>query len=390
MKNLPIRDLEPGMIIAKTIYTSRGQLVMEEGTILTAELISRLSFYSIYNATIKDGQDSSTEVTLSNGNANNNTGNKSEEAPAQQSGANTQASTLASNTFYSHKVKSQPEFQEYQIAFNKEISSIKEIFDVVIKNPEAPVDFHQILSDFSALIASCRTTVALFDKIHNMRQDDDSVYAHCLNVALISRMMGKWLKLDDSERDILTLCGLFHDIGKMSIPNEVLNKPDKYTDEEFAMIQQHPLFGYKLLKHQPIDERIKQAALQHHERWDGSGYPQKMEGDTIDDFAAIVAIADVYDATTAARSYRPPLCPFQAISMFEKDGLQKYHPKYILTFLNRIATTYQHNRILLNNGQSANIVMINPKNLTKPMIQMDDGTVIDMLDNPELEITKII
>lgn len=383
MKNLPIRDLEPGMIIAKAIYTSRGQLVMEENTVLTAELISRLSFYSIYNVTIKDDGSSSAETPLSESGAD-----KPEEAPAQE--ATAAPSNLASNTFYSHKVKSQPEFMKYQIEYNKEIRSVKEIFDAVIQNPEAPIDFGQILNDFNKLIASCRTTVALFDKIHNMRQDDDSVYAHCLNVALISRMMGKWLKLDDNERDILTLCGLFHDIGKMSIPDKILNKPDKYTDEEFALIKQHPLFSYKLLKHQPIDERIKKAALQHHERWDGSGYPQNISGDAIEDYAAIVAIADVYDATTAARSYRPPLCPFQAISMFEKDGLQKYHPKYILTFLNRIATTYQHNRILLNNGQSANIVMINSKHLTRPMIQMDDGSVIDMLDNSDLEITKII
>lgn len=381
MKNLPIRDLEPGMIIAKPIYTSRGQLVMEENTVLTAELISRLSFYSIYSATIKDNGNSSNDTVLSDANAG-----KTEEAPT----ANAAPSTLASNTFYSHKVKSHPEFLQYQIEYNKEIRSVKEVFDAVIQNPKAPVDFQQILDDFSKLIASCRTTVALFDKIHNMRQDDDSVYAHCLNVALISRMMGKWLKLDDKERDILTLCGLFHDIGKTAIPNEILNKPDKYTDEEFAMIKQHPVSSYELLKHQPIDERIKHAALQHHERWDGSGYPNNIVGDAIEDYAAIVAIADVYDATTAARSYRPPLCPFQAIDMFEKDGLQKYHPKYILTFLNRIATTYQHNRILLNNGQSANIVMINSRHLTRPMIQMDDGSVIDMLDNPDLEITKII
>ncbi len=383
MKNLPIRDLEPGMIIAKAIYTSRGQQVMEENTVLTAELISRLSFYSIYTVTVKDTDDSSDEAALSESDADT-----PQEAPAQE--ANAAPPNLASNTFYSHKVKSQPEFLKYQIEYNKEIRSVKEIFDAVIQNPEAPVDFRQILNDFNKLIASCRTTVALFDKLHNMRQDDDSVYAHCLNVALISRMMGKWLKLDDNERDILTLCGLFHDIGKTSIPDEILNKPDKYTDEEFALIKQHPLFSYKLLKHQPIDERIKNAALQHHERWDGSGYPQNIEGNAIEDYAAIVAIADVYDATTAARSYRPPLCPFQAISMFEKDGLQKYHPKYILTFLNRIATTYQHNRILLSNGRSANIVMINSKHLTRPMIQMDDGSVIDMLDNPELEITKII
>ncbi len=413
MKNLPIKELEPGMVIADAVFTSRGQLVMEEDTVLTAELISRLSFYSIYSAPIKDNGDTAMESPSdgSNGTETANTpeevsaqpaDNKPEQVPVQQperktqdaatqgTEANSQTSGLTSNVFYSQKVKSQPEFLEFQITYSKEVNSIKEIFDAVIKNPSAPVDFHQILNDFSELIASCRTTVALFDKLHNMRQDDDSVYAHCLNVALISRMMGKWLKLDDSERDILTLCGLFHDIGKISIPDEILNKPDKYTDEEFALIQQHPLFSYKLLKQQPIDERIKKAALQHHERCDGSGYPQKIGGDALDDFAAIVAIADVYDATTAARSYRPPLCPFQAISMFEKDGLQKYHPKYILTFLNRIATTYQHNRILLNNGRSANIVMINSNHLTRPMIQMDDGSVIDMLDNPDLEIIKII
>ena len=93
---------------------------------------------------------------------------------------------------------------------------------------------------------------------------------------------------------------------------------------------------------------------------------------------------------TAARSYRSPLCPFQAIAMFEKDGLQKYSPKFILTFLNRIASTYQNNRVLLNNGLSAKIVMINSKHLTKPMLQMDDGSVIDMLSHSDLEIIKII
>ena len=186
------------------------------------------------------------------------------------------------------------------------------------------------------------------------------------------------------------MCGLFHDIGKVLIPDEILNKPGKYTDEEFSLIQQHPLSSYKLLKDLPIDGRIKKAALMHHERSDGSGYPQKLKSEEIDDYAEIIAIADVYDAMTAARSYRSPLCPFQAIGMFEKDGLQLYSPKYILTFLNRIANTYQNNRVLLNNGQSANIVMINPKHLTKPMLQMDDGSVVDMMGLPEWEIIKII
>lgn len=86
----------------------------------------------------------------------------------------------------------------------------------------------------------------------------------------------------------------------------------------------------------------------HHERCDGSGYPTGLTEDYIDNFAMIVAIADVYDAMTAARSYRSPLCPFEVISKFEEDGFQKYHTKYILVFLKQIASTYQSNRVILS------------------------------------------
>ncbi|MEG1292435.1 MAG: HD domain-containing phosphohydrolase, partial [Lachnospiraceae bacterium] len=171
---------------------------------------------------------------------------------------------------------------------------------------------------------------------------------------------------------------------------EILDKPGKYTNREYEYVKQHTLLGYKILKDQPLDIRVKRAALMHHERSDGSGYPQGLIDENIDSFAQIVAIADVYDAMTAARSYRAPLCPFQVITAFETEGLQKYHPEYILTFLEHIANTYQHNRVLLSNGHSATIVMINSKNLTKPMIQLDDKSILDMVSRPDLEIIKII
>ena len=96
----------------------------------------------------------------------------------------------------------------------------------------------------------------------------------------------------------------------------------------------------------------------HHERCDGSGYPTGLTEDYIDNFAMIVAIADVYDAMTAARSYRSPLCPFEVISKFEEDGFQKYHTKYILVFLKQIASTYQSNRVILSDGRGCTIVML--------------------------------
>ena len=224
-----------------------------------------------------------------------------------------------------------------------------------------------------------------------MRSVDDSIYAHSLNVALITGMLGKWLKMSKEDFDLLILAALLHDIGKAKIPPEILNKPGKYTDEEFALVRKHPTLGYEILLQYPqLDNRVKNAALMHHERCDGSGYPQNLKGTEIDDFAQIIAIADVYDAMTAARSYRAPLCPFQVIAAFEKDGLAKYNPKFILTFLEHIASTYQQNRVLLSDGRGANIIMLNKQSLSRPIVQLGDGSCLDLSRTPEITIQSLL
>ena len=126
--------------------------------------------------------------------------------------------------------------------------------------------------------------------INQMHSINDSVYAHCVNVALISRMIGRWLRLEQQDLNILTCCGLLHDIGKLAIPDEILNKPGKLTDEEFATIKSHPVLGYQMIANQNLDARIKQAIFMHHERYDGSGYPNKLSGESLPNFAMIVAI----------------------------------------------------------------------------------------------------
>ena len=118
-----------------------------------------------------------------------------------------------------------------------------------------------------------------------------------------------------------------------------------------------------------ISEAIKESALMHHERCDGSGYPLGIGENRINPYAKIVAIADVYDAMTAARVYRGPLCPFKVISIFETEGLQKYDSHYILTFLEHIANTYMNNRVRLSNGKEGDVVFMNKNSLSKPMIR---------------------
>ena len=98
--------------------------------------------------------------------------------------------------------------------------------------------------------------------------------------------------MEKTDVNTLTIAGVLHDIGKCKIPDDVLNKPDKLTDEEFALIKKHPQFGFDLIRDLQIDSRIKRTALMHHERCDGSGYPSQLDSSLIDDFAMITAIAD--------------------------------------------------------------------------------------------------
>ena len=369
IKDCPRKDLKPGMVIAEDVYSKTGQIIIPKDSTLTEPLILRLRFYNITSAPIlfPDEPEPVPEP---------------QPAPAPPKG-NVQEPT------YSQKVVRSKEFQTFQIDYSKVLAIVKQEFEnFVFQNISMNTD--ALLNATKELYMSCKTSLELFDMLHNMRSTKDSVYAHSLNVALISRRIGRWLKLEPTDLDTLTLAGLLHDIGKLKIPEEILNKPDKYTDEEFALVRQHPKFGYDLLKSLSLDTRIKKSALSHHERCDGSGYPMGLTQDDTNDFAMIVAIADVYDAMTAARSYRAPLCPFQVIANFEHDGLSKYKPKYILTFLSHIASTYQNNRVMLNDGRSANIVMLNNNRLSRPIVQFSDNTCLDLSTEPSLHIQSLI
>lgn len=289
----------------------------------------------------------------------------------------------------SRKVQSARKAQSLQLDHIIVLNTMQTSFEEYV-HVGTPLDTDLLLTKIKELFASCKTSVELFNMLHNMHSTKDSIYAHSLNVALICRQFGRWLKCDQATLDTLTLCGLLHDIGKLKIPEEILNKPGKYTEEEFALMQKHTLYGLQLLQPLPIDDHIKKSARSHHERCDGSGYPSGLTQEDTDEFAMIVAIADVYDAMTAARSYRAPLCPFQVIAKFEQEGLQKYNPKYILTFLKHIAGIYQNHRVLLSDGRSAKIVMQGTKQLSKPIVQLDDNTCIDLSSESNLIIQTVL
>ncbi|MDD6445187.1 MAG: HD-GYP domain-containing protein [Lachnospiraceae bacterium] len=370
MRKIETRQLEEGMITVEPVVTPLGQPLAPAGSIITRQLINRMKLYRVEYAAV-EGEEPPAPAPEPK------VETKPVKEPAEPPKKKAKTHAQESKT-HSQKVAASDEFHTFQIEYVQIVGLMKQTFTAAVQENH-PIDTQLLLSQVADLFQSRKTIVEMFDMLYNMRTVTDSVYAHCLNVALISRMIGRWLHFERHELDVLTIAGLLHDIGKLLIPDEVLNKPGALTDEEFALIKKHPKLGYDILKRQTeLDSRIAKAALMHHERCDGSGYPTGLTEDFIDNFAMIVGIADVYDAMTAARSYRAPLCPFQVISNFEKDGFQKYHTKYILVFLKQIASAYQSNRAILSDGRGCTIVMLNQNSLSRPIVQFDDNSCLDL------------
>lgn len=134
---------------------------------------------------------------------------------------------------------------------------------------------------------------------------DPYTRGHSDRVSAFSRLLAEAAQLGPQMMETARLCGLVHDIGKIGVPESVLRKPSKLTDEEFATIAAHPSIGHEILRDIPQMREVLPGVLEHHEKWDGSGYPGKLKGDQISLLGRVVCIADCFDAMTSARTYRP-------------------------------------------------------------------------------------
>ena len=352
MRQIATAKLIPGMIIAKDVYTHDDQLILPEGFSLTDHTITKLAYYTIPFVFIKDNSEIKSKSAIP----------VPEEAPR------------------SAYIRKSPEFQKFSAQFKQDVSQFKNILnDVVERN--APLDVDLLLQDTLSLLDNSRGNIHVFDMLHNLRQYDDLTYTHGLNVALICNVLASWLNLKPEEIELATQCGLLHDIGKLKIPEQIIKKPDRLTDQEYDIIKKHPVEGYKILKKCNVNMHIMNAALMHHERCDGKGYPLGLPAEKIDMYAKIVSIADVYDAMTAARVYRGPLCPFKVIDIFEHEGFQKYDTKFIMTFLENVVNTYISNTVRLTDGREGTVFFINKQHLSRPILKTKNG-YIDLSKEP--------
>ncbi len=365
MKKIEVSEIKPGMILAEKIISPRGQVLAEAGTAITAQQLLHISYYNITELAIQDEEEAIEKYEL--------------EAPDEFIGET-----------QSWRITNSAEFAEFKRAYDKCANRLEKIVtDFVDK--KVPIKDDELITDIKGVFEKHSTGLGIMAMMLNVQEIDTSTFKHCVNVAIISRVCGSWLGItDEKELDVLTMCGLYHDIGKSLVPHSILTKTSSLSAEEFGRMAEHPLLGYNLLMEAEIDRRIKLAALQHHERNDGSGYPYGLTKDFIGYYSKIVAITDVYDAMTADRCYRAGICPFEVIAQFQREDKSKYDQNVLQVFLTNIAQSYIGAGVLLSDGSRGTIAMINNNALSSPLVKIEDGTFVDLRERTDLFIRACI
>lgn len=163
---------------------------------------------------------------------------------------------------------------------------------------------------------------------------DNETGLHVQRMAEYARLVALELGFSPANAETLASAAPMHDIGKLGIPDAILCKPGKLTDEEFEVIKSHPLIGAQILEH-PDSELLtvaREVALYHHEKWDGSGYPEGLAGENIPIAARIASIADVYDALVSVRPYKKAWSTEQALALFEEQKGKHFDPNVVEAF----------------------------------------------------------
>lgn len=226
--------------------------------------------------------------------------------------------------------------------------------------------------------------------LHSVQDKNPYMYSHPVNVAFISFVIGKWLNMDCLHLVNLVRAGLLHDIGKAKIRDSLLNKTEALTIEEMERMKSHPVIGYKILDNlNEFDSEVLQGILLHHERMDGSGYPLGLEGEKINLFSKIIAIADTFDAITATKAYSKRNSPLKAVEEIQANSFNHLDPYICQIFINNIIEYYNGRTIRLSNEQVGNIVYINPIEITKPLVRCENE-FHDLSVERDVEVVELL
>ncbi|MFX3634954.1 MAG: HD-GYP domain-containing protein [Candidatus Pristimantibacillus sp.] len=221
-------------------------------------------------------------------------------------------------------------------------------------------------------------------------QERDYLIHNSVSCALTSYLIAQWVGLPQKDWMQVALAGLLHDVGNTRLNRSILTKPSALTAEELEEMKRHPSLGYQLLKNvAALNEGVKLAALQHHEREDGSGYPVGSDGSKIHPYAKIVAIADIFHAMTMDKSYRKAASPYLVLEQIQSDAFGKLEPSYVRTFVEKVTQFHNGTIVKLNNERVGEIVFTDHNHPTRPWVNVE-GAIINLTVERNLYIVEVI
>lgn len=272
--------------------------------------------------------------------------------------------------------------------YKQNVIKINELINDLSKGKNIPLI--RINKVSNSIYNSINSEYYIVKLLNELRSADKYSYNHSVNVSFYAMLLGKWLFLSEKEIKNLSQAGMLHDIGKTKIPIEILNKNGKLDSYEFEEIKNHSVYGYNIVKELDIiSDNVKEAILMHHERTDGSGYPMGKNENELSLYSKIIAIVDSYDAITSERVYKKRETPFEAFQIFQHSSLKCFDIHIMTIFLTNLAVCYVGSKVLLNNGQSGEIVYIPPHAITEPIISVG-SEYIDLSKESNLKITTML
>lgn len=351
MRLVSLSRCKEGTELAKSIFDSNGLVLLAEGYKLTDTAISRLRHLGIFAVYVKD--------KYSDG--------------------------LIEDFSISHELK-QRSLVEIKTSFTSLKSNLKLTGRFNSKNLKS---FQNICDDVLSELLSNKKTLSLMTSVQVY---DNYLYNHSFNVMVYTLQLAINAGVLPKDLNELGISGLLHDVGKMVIPIEILNKPEKLTAEEFQLIQTHTSEGYEYLKKQhEIPVLASLCAFEHHEKIDGTGYPQGLKGKDIHPYAKIMAVADVFDAITSSRSYRPAMLPHKGFEILYSGAGTHFETELVKTFKKSVIMYPVGITVTLSTGETGFVIKNNANFPERPIIRVIeiDGVAlqesevhdIDMLTN---------
>ncbi|MFD1734938.1 HD-GYP domain-containing protein [Bacillus salitolerans] len=254
------------------------------------------------------------------------------------------------------------------------------------------IDIVKIRKFFIPLLERVVNAPSELFMLHHYSTKKEYLYHHSVTVGLLAGFLGKKLNYEKGEWIQVAIAGLLSDCGMAKVHPKILDKQTALLPEEYNEIKMHPTHGYKMLQNLPvIREGVKLGVFQHHERIDGSGYPLGITGEKVHPFGKIIAVADVYHAMTSERNYRSKQSPFKVLELIIQDSFGQFDIPVIQALTSGIANFSIGSKVRLSNNQIGEIVFIESKSPTRPMIKLDlNGEFIQLSKRRDLFIDEIM